>query len=216
MARLLTASIVLVLLALPVRAARAQSPSPSGGKLLEPPRARQGYYVALGYHLNVNHNWEDNESWGTWLGTDLTIRLGQMITRRFGMGLQIHSGTTRGEGQQAALGGLALEGQWELVPNFAVRGGAGVDILSLTKQQGPNASTRGTVSTGYFLGFEYSWFFTHRLTGGWAATPTVQIRLLPGDTASALMGTVGVQLAWWSGLPKNQLELPPGEGFKDD
>ena len=92
-------------------------------------------------------------------------------------------------------------------------GGAGIDIVSLSSKNGTDKSTRGTVGSGYFLGASYDWFFTHRLTGGWALTPTVEARYVPGDTASAFVGIVGLQIVYWTGLPRNQLELPPGEAF---
>ena len=183
-------------------------------QVLEPPRPRQGYYVAVGYHLALNQNWEDGESWGVWRGGDLTIRLGQMLTRRFGLGLEIHFGGTSGQNQKAALGGLAVEGQWELARNLALHGGAGLDVVSLSSADGHDRTTRGTVGSGYFLGLGYDWFFGHRLTGGWAATPSVEARFVPGNTASAFIGTVGVQLSYWTGLPRNQLDLPPDEAYK--
>jgi hypothetical protein len=183
-------------------------------QLLEPPRARQGYYVAVGYHLALDKNWEDGESWGLWRGGDLTIRLGQLVTRHFGLGLQIHFGNTAGEGQKASIGGLGVEGQWELARNLALFGGAGLDVVSLSNANAPNPTTRGTVGSGYFLALGYDWFFTHRLTGGWAATPTVEARFVPGSTTSAFIGLIGVQLTYFAGLPRNQLDLPPGEAFK--
>jgi hypothetical protein len=184
------------------------------GQVLEPPRSRQGYYFALGYQLALTHPTEDGESWGVWPGGNLSLRFGQLITRRFGMGLQINSGSTKGQGQQAAAGGLELEGQWELARNLAVHGGVGIDVVSLSTVNGSDKKSRGTVGSGYSLGLGYDWFFGQRLTGGWAATPTVTARFVPGTTASAFIGLVGVQISYWTGLPRNQLELPPGEAFR--
>ncbi len=95
-----------------------------------------------------------------------------------------------------------------------MHGGAGIDVVSLTHTNRPNPSTRGTVGSGYFLKLSYDWFFTYRLTGGWVATPSMEVRFVPGDTASALIGTVGVQLSYWTGLPRNQLDLPPDQAYK--
>lgn len=182
--------------------------------LLEPPRQRQGYYFAFGYHLVLSHAWENKESWGLWKGGSLSIRFGQLITRRFGMGLQINSGSVSGEGQQMALGGLELEAQWEIAHNLGLHGGVGLDIVSISSTNGKDKSTRGTVGSGYSLGLGYDLFLGHRMTGGWAATPTITARYVPGNTASALEGLIGVQLTYWTGLPRNQLDLPPGEAFQ--
>ena len=188
---------------------------PARAQVLEPPRGRQGYYLSLGYHLALNKNWEDGRDWGTWIGNDINIRAGQLITRRFGLGLNIHSGGTKGDGQQAGTFGLSIEGQWELVRHLAVRGGTGLDVVSIsTVGAGSSESLRGTVGAGYFLGVSYDWIFTKRLTGGWAVTPLLQVRFIPGTTTTAFLGTVGVEITYWTGLPRNQLDLPPSEAFK--
>jgi hypothetical protein len=186
---------------------------PASAQALEPPRGRQGYYLAFGPHFALNKNWEDGRDWGVWTGYDVTIRAGQMVTRRFGLGLQIHFGGTDGQGQQAGLFGLSVEGQWELARHLAVRGGVGLDVVSIATVGASDESLRGTVGSGYFLGLSYDWFFTRRLTGGWALTPVAQARFVPGDN-SGLIGTVGVEISYWTGLPRNQLDLPPSEAFK--
>lgn len=188
------------------RRAQAQS--------IEPPRAHQGYYIGFGYHVTPMKVWEDGYSFGVWNGGEFSLRFGQLVTRRFGLGLQFHFGTAKGDGQTASLFGMELEAQWELVRNLVLHAGAGVDTLSIRADSGTNTSLRGTAGSGYILGLGYSWFFTHRLSGGWAVTPRVEARFVPGDTTSAFIGTLGVELCWWSGLPRNQLELPPSEAFK--
>jgi hypothetical protein len=205
LAALGTATLALAIVCGTARPARAQA--------LEPPRPRQGYYLAFGPHFALNKDWEDARDWGVWTGYDITFRVGQMVTRRFGLGLQIHSGATGGQGQQVGLIGLAIEGQWELARHLAVRGGVGLDTVSIATVGGGDDSARGTVGSGYVLGLSYDWFFTRRQTGGWAATPVAQLRLVPGKT-DALVGTLGVEISFWTGLPRNQLELPPSEAFK--
>jgi hypothetical protein len=39
------------------------------------------------------------------------------------------------------------------------------------------------------------------------------VRFLPGSTVSALVALVGVDLTFWTGLPRAQLQLPPGEAW---
>jgi len=186
--------------------------APAQAQTLETPRARQGYYLALGPHFALNQNREKGHEWGVWAGYDVTLRAGQMLTRRLGIGVQIHYGSARGEGQRATLFGLNMEGQWELAPNFALRGGLGLDTVGLATVGATDEASRGTLGAGYFLGLSYDWFFTHRRSGGWALTPVVQARLVPGDTRG-LIGTIGVEITYWTGLPRHQLDLPPGEAF---
>jgi hypothetical protein len=186
---------------------------PVRAQALELPRARQGYYVALGPHFALNQNWENRRDWGVWSGYDVTFRVGQLLTRRFGLGLQLHYGGAGGEGQRAGLFGLTVEGQWEIARHLAVRGGVGVDSVAIATVGATGEAARGTVGAGYLLGLNYDWFLTRRMTGGWAMTPTVQVRLIPGKT-DAFVGTVGVELTYWTGLPRNQLDLPASEAFR--
>ncbi len=186
---------------------------PARAQALELPRPRQGYYLAFGPHFALNKNWEGGRDWGVWTGYDITLRIGEMVTRRFGLGLQIHAGGAGGQGQHAGLFGLAVEGQWEAARQLAVRGGVGLDTVSISTVVGGDKSARGTVGSGFFLGLSYDSFFTRRQSGGWAVTPVAQARFVPGTTA-ALVGTVGVEISYWTGLPRNQLDLPPSEAFK--
>jgi hypothetical protein len=203
----ITAAATTLTLALTCGTASAQA--------LEPPRARQGYYLALGPHFALNQNSERGRDWAPWVGYDVALRAGQLVTRRFGLGLQFHVGATGGQGQRATLYGLTLEGQWELARNLAVRGGVGLDAVSITSVDGSDEAARGTAGAGYLLGLSYDWFLTHRRSGGWAVTPVVQARLVPGKV-DAFVGTVGVELTFWTGLPRNQLDLPPSEAFTGD
>lgn len=54
--------------------------------LLEPPRPRQGYYVAVGGHAAAPYVLEDGEGLGPFVGWGVDLRFGQLLTRRFGMG----------------------------------------------------------------------------------------------------------------------------------
>jgi hypothetical protein len=188
---------------------------PSQAVVLELPRHRQGYYIAVGNHYLLTQTWEDGDSLGAWSGTALSIRLGQMLTRRIGLGLQIDfGGTTKGP-EHASVFGLSLAGQFELAHNFAAHGGVGLGVVQLTDDRDPDADLRGAVGSGYFLGLSYDWFpFKRRLTGGFAVSPMVQARMIPGSDVTSMVFLFGVDLAWWTGLPNNQLDLPPAEAFK--
>jgi hypothetical protein len=204
------ASVAALCAVLPSAAARAQN--------LEAPRHRQGYYIAVGYQLGGAKIWEDNESWDVWRGGDFSIRMGELLTRHFGLGLQLlHVGSAAGQGQHATTGGLGLEAQWEVASNLAIVGEVGFDVITLsttTKTATSSSSSRGTFSSGYALGLSYDWFPGNRLTGGWSLAPIGQVRLVPGNSTQALIGTVGVQICYWTGRPRNQLDLPPDKAFQ--
>src|SRR3954469_300352 len=77
----------------PTRAVRAQ--------VLELPEARQGYFLSVGPHFTMSKVWMDNERYGVWPGYEVGLHFGQMVTRRFGLGLQVHTGAGKGDAQTA-------------------------------------------------------------------------------------------------------------------
>jgi len=191
---------------LPARRAPAQT--------LESPDGRQGYFLVVGPEFTLNKVWLDDEKYGIWPGYDLGLHFGQMVTRHFGLGLLVHNGAAKGNGQTAGTFGLGLEAQVEVARRLAIHGAAGVETISVRADDGSDKSLRGTAGAGYTLGVSYSWFLTHRLSGGWALTPRVDLRYVPGSTSSGLTTVIGIQIAWWTGLPRNQLELPASEAYK--
>jgi opacity protein-like surface antigen len=182
---------------------------------LEPPRARQGYYASVGIHALANYNREDGKGIGTWFGSEFMLRLGQMVTRRFGLGLQIDLGSSTKGTEIVGLTGLGVAAQWELVDNLALHGGLGLGVASVIDQNDKHAERRGTAGSEYFLGISYDWVPNKsRLTGGWAIIPMLQGRYIPGDDFQAFVAILGLQLGYWSGLPRNQLELPESDAYK--
>jgi hypothetical protein len=187
--------------------------APARAQTLETPRRRQGYYVTLGLALAYDHNWQDGVSQGTLGGSLLSLRLGQLVTRRFGLGLRLDSGGAAKGPRKAQMGGLAVEAQWELVNNLAVHGTAGLGVVSLTDDRDDDGKLHGVAGAGYTVWLSYDKFFGQRRTGGWALAPMAGVRLVPSTTATALVGLIGLDFSWWSGLPREQLLLPPNEAW---
>ena len=192
-----------------VRSAEAQT--------LELPRPRQGYYMGGGLSLAVSRVVDEDEMLGYWPGNVFTLRVGQMFTHEFGLGLGLNFGGTAKGARSATFGGLGLQGQWELVENLALRGGVGFGVVGLTNQDDPDEERRGSFGGDYSLGIAYDWFFSKsKWSGGWALTPVVELRYLPDDPVSTVLGLVGVEILYWTGLPKNELDLPAGEGYEKE
>jgi hypothetical protein len=188
---------------------------PTRAQTLEAPRHRQGYFVALGVQAGEAKIWEDGEHWNVWSDRDVSIRAGQLLTRRFGLGIQfLHVGRASGQNQTAGLFGLGLEAQVEVATNLALVGGAGFDVIEISDSTMPKKSSRGTYSSGYALAMTYDYFLGDRLTGGWSLSPILQTRLIPGGSTTGLTATLGVQLCFWTGLPRNQLDLPLDRAFQ--
>ncbi len=190
------------------------APAPARAQtLLEEPRHRQGYYVSLGLALGIDHNWQDGESQGTLPAQLFSLRLGQLLTRRFGLGLLIDGGGGKKGSRQASLFALGLEAQWELARDLAVHGAAGLAAVGVKDQSDPDAKLEGPAGAGYTLWVSYDRFLGARRTGGWALTPVAGARLVPSGSDVALVGMVGLQLTYWTGLRREQLVLPPNEAW---
>lgn len=200
---------------LPSALAIVMAPAVAQAQDLEPPRHRQGYYVSVGGYSALNYNREKGDGLGVWSGGAGSLRLGQLITRRLGLGLAIESGGTSGKGQNASLFGLGVEGHVAIVDNLALQAGAGIGVVSLSDPSEKDAELRGTFGTWWALGIGYDWFpFKSRQTGGFSVRPTVQLRFVPGETVDSGVAFLGVELGYWTGLPRNQLDLPAGEAWK--
>jgi opacity protein-like surface antigen len=178
---------------------------------LSEPRARQGYYVAGGFHAALSYNRDDGEGLGPWNGFGTTIRVGQLLTRRLGLGMQIDVSGASGDGQTASLIGLGVTGQVEIARNLALHAGVGLGVISLNDNERDELT--GGYGAAYTLAMTYDWFPFDRRTGGWALTPGVLLRAVPSDTIDAYAVLAGLEISWWSGLPRNQLALPDSEAY---
>lgn len=183
---------------------------------LEKPRKRQGYYAAIGGQGALAYSREDGESLGPWAGFSTSVRLGQLITPRLGLGLAIDSGGASGDGDTATMFGLGIAGQLELLPSLALHASVGLGVVSLADEDA-DGNARGVVGAAYTVGITYDWFPSFFAgagrSGGLAIAPGLWARVVPGDDLDAVITTFGIEVAYWTGLPKNQLELPLDQAF---
>jgi hypothetical protein len=187
--------------------------APARADLLEPPRARQGYYIALGAHNAVSYNREDGDGVGPLNGFGGSFRVGQLLTPQLGLGLAIDlGGAARGD-DQAGYGALSLSGQLELARNLALHGAVGLGFVSLSSPADDPDELRGTAGAAYTVSLTYDWFISERRSGGRAVTPSLQLRAIPGNT-DGYLALIGVEFSWWTGLPNSQLALSPDEAFR--
>jgi hypothetical protein len=189
--------------------------APAWAQQLEIPESRQGYFMGVGVRGGVNNNWEKGDSLGAWSGGGGAIRLGQLLTRRLGLGLAIEFGSTQAEDKTTAgMFGLGLEGSVRLVSNLALTGTAGLGFVQIDNPDVEEEELRGAFGGYYGLGLTYDLFPFKRRSGGFAVSPSVQARVIPGEDVKSLAVFFGVDLLWWTGLPRNQLELPEGEAYR--
>jgi hypothetical protein len=185
----------------------------AGAQSLEAPRARQGYWVAFGYGPQVEKASLKGDSL-TLSGAGGSIRLGQMLTPRYGLGVRIDFDGGKGDGYDGGGGGLMLEGQANLWKQLNLHAGFGFAFASLQQQEAAEKVTEGGYGGAALLAVSYDFFFTHRTSGGWAVTPALTARALSGGDVDAVWVTLGVQISWWSGRPRNELDLPEGAAYQ--
>jgi hypothetical protein len=188
---------------------------------LEPPSPRQGYYLGGGLFSLTNTNIEDGDNLGTWGGGGANLRLGQMVTRRLGLGLLIDQGISFNNKETAILAGLSVEAQWKIWRTLAVRGGTGIGFVILDDGEPDrteeDAELRGGAGGYYLLGLSYDLFpYKRELSGGFSISPTVMARFLSGGGVDSVNVFFGFDFLWWTGLAKDQLDLPPEKAFVPD
>jgi hypothetical protein len=190
-------------------------PSAAAAQTLEEPRHRQGYYLGGGIHFAATRITESDESLGIWPGNMFTFRTGEMLTTHLGLGIAAEYGGTQKGPEVAAFGGLSLEGQWEFATNLALHGGVGFATLGLVDRDHPDDPLRGSYGGVYSLALSYDIFpRKKRKSGGFALQPILRLSYLPDDPVSTTRLSLGLEFLRWRGLPKNQLDLPPGEGYE--
>jgi hypothetical protein len=193
------------------RAARAQESE--GRPVLEEPRSRQGYWIGFGATGIAANLWENGKDRGIYSGYTGTFRIGQLITRRLGLGLLVEylMGYGRlGKGSdKGSMGGITIEGSLLAWRDLSLHTGFGIGYVMVSDKEALDTSLRGGGGSYLLLGASYDIFpLKKRLTGGWAITPVVDFRLMPHGNIKFASVMAGLQITWWSGLPDNMLNLP--------
>ncbi len=185
--------------------------------VLEKPRARQGYYVGVGGYAVGSVSWDaDKERLGPWPGVTGGLRLGQALAPWIDLGLHISGGRAFGGDFDATLFRLSLEAQLHPWRDLAVRLGIGAGATDVyPTRSGVEDDVIGRFGDNYILAVAWDFFPFHKGgSGGFALTPVVGAQVGPGGDFTTLNGFIGVEITWWSGLSKDQLELSPEEAFQ--
>jgi hypothetical protein len=190
--------------------ARADDAS-DGQPLLEEPRSRQGYWIGFGASGIAAQLNEEGTNRGIYPGYTGTFRIGQLVTRRFGLGLLVEylPDSIKKGSDKGSLGGLIMEGSCLVWRDLSVHTGFGIGYVMVSDSKAIDTSLRGGGGAYLLLGASYDLFpFRKRLTGGWAITPVVDFHVMPDGNIKFLALLAGLQVTWWSGLSDNMLRLP--------
>ncbi len=184
-----------------------------GRPVLEEPRQRQGYWIgfgATGVAANLWENGKDRGIYGGWTGT---FRIGQLVTKRLGLGLLVEYfggyELLRKGSDKGSTGGITIEGSCQLWRNLAAHTGFGIGYVMVKNPNAIDSSLRGGGGSYLLLGASYDIFpLKRQMTGGWALTPVVDLHVMPQGNIKFISLMAGLQITWWSGLPDNMLRQP--------
>jgi hypothetical protein len=190
--------------------AASSVPRHAEAQVLREPEARQGFYVSFGGGMNGIAAWDKGHRDGVAWGATYTLRLGEMLTDRFGLGLAIDNGVASRHGLTDGVFGLTLEGQARLWRHLAVHLGTGLGAATVKDPTRADDETHGTYGAVVTTSLSYDAFFTGRPSGGWAVTPALGLRAVPGGDVDALSAFATLSVTWWSGLPARELREAVG------
>ena len=157
-----------------------------------------------------------------WLGPQLgplgAVRMGQAVTPMLDLGIALSAGAGYDSDRGAVLGRFGLEAQLRPIPALEsrfVRGGVGFGLTDVFDRKDKLASVPGRTGAAYVAALGYD-FFPGRnpgRSGGFSLTPVIGLEAGPAAGFSSLAGWIGLEIGWWTGLPKSELELPLEEAY---
>ena len=185
------------------------------GQELVTPQPRQGYYISLGAHGMLNGNTDNDDTWhGPWGGPGGELRFGESITPWLDLGLNMGVSFGFSEKYLGTVGHVALDAQFRPVDPFFLRLSLGFGFTDVTRRISGIAAIDGSIGAFYQLAAGYDFFpFYKKGSGGFAVTPVVGFAAVPGELLTSLLGYVGIELSFWTGLTKDKLNLPDEEAF---
>ena len=180
---------------------------------LEKPVPNQGRYFALGIHFTSAMMDDANRgSRGPGPGYGFSLRLGESVTEKFDLGLTFDWGTSKGDAK-LSFGRLTVHSQYQLGDRWYALGGFGFAGVSGPDKE-DRAYGRGSFGDAYILGLGRNIFLTDaNKSGGSVLSPVVSLEYLPHGDFQTTVLWVGVEISWWSGLPRDQLDLPFDEAY---
>jgi len=182
---------------------------PIQAQTLQPPRPRQGYWVGCSGVGAFSVLTEEGRNRGLYAGGGVTLRAGQLLTERLGLGVLLEYGAIQKGSDKGSIGGLILEGSARLWRGLSAHTGVGFGFVGMTDRNATDKSLRGGAGAYTLAGVSYDFFpWHHRASGGWALTPTLDFHAMPDGNIHAYTTLAGLQITWWSGLPANKLATP--------
>ena len=184
--------------------------------LLSDPKPRQGYYLALsgaGGVAGFNHY---EEGWlPVFGGGGGGIHTGQTLNDRLGIGLEISFLGGGNEDRNLLMGRIALELRVNLWDNWFARPSIGFGFTDFYRRHENVKQILGTIAAAYTLSAGYDFVINTKKygSGGYTLSPILWVSGANGINLHSISGGIGIEIARWGGLDKNQLRLPVEKAF---
>jgi hypothetical protein len=204
-------TIVLLALAWPAHAQSGDLPP----ALLEPPAAAQGYYLSLGLHGGILATKDQGNTLTPLGGHAGALHIGQEVRPWMDLGIVLEFGSVVSEQRTGWLASFGMEWTLRPVAETFVRlgGGIGINQLSAAKNSDNDADASGAVAA-VTLGYAWFPFRGLRDSGGFSISPVIRVMAVqPSAKDAAYWTTAGFEVAFWTGLPQRQLDLPLQDAF---
>ena len=186
--------------------------------ILEKPEPSQGHYIGLGiYGVAAAAFDEDRGLRRPTVGNGLSLRLGQSVTSWLDLGMVADGAYTGGdEADRFGYGSVRVQSQVYPLQRWFLRGGFGPFFAGGTDPEDSD-SARGTYGTVYELGVGTNIFLSDAdESGGGVLTPVLTNEIGPNPEFVTYAIALGVEISWWSGLSRDQLDLPIDEAYKKE
>jgi len=185
---------------------------------LSPPKPHQGYYLSLGAYGVAGGHHDRVDGWTDgMIGPGGSLRLGEAITDWFDLGVGFAAHGVFEEQYWALVGHVSFEAQLRPVESLFVRASVGFGFTDFTRRVEGIEKPLGRIGGSYGVAIGWDFFPGHDPgeSGGLAITPVVWFEAGPSEEFTTLVGGVGIELSWWTGLPREQLDLPLEEAFEN-
>ncbi|MCU0661996.1 MAG: hypothetical protein MUC50_06685 [Myxococcota bacterium] len=186
---------------------------------LSPPKAHQGYYLSLSLAGTVMGHKDKDVGWlGPQGGPLGALRMGQAVTPYLDLGIAVLAGAGYDSNRGAVLGRFGLEAQVRPIPVMEpafLRVGVGFGLTDVFDRKDKMASVPGRTGAAYVVAIGYDFFpgRSPERSGGFSLSPVLGLEAGPSAGFSSLAGWIGLELGWWTGLPKAELELPEEKAY---
>lgn len=190
---------------------------PAGADLLSTPDPMQGYYFGIGAVGTGSLVYSDETAWlSPFFGPGGSLHIGQGITDNLALGINAVTSFEINEDRTLLVGQFGIELKWRFYSGFFVRPAFGFGFSDPTRRKSGLEKITPGVAGSYSveLGFDYfAKTFKHK-SGGLALTPLVFVNAKNGTGMTAFQWGIGFEITVWTGLPKNQLNLPMNEAYQ--